>query len=151
YGNFSQDRTRWETYPGTPRFGVQYFSLRGRLSFLSESYSYAPFKDRVRVSYAFVKALFETAAAHKDNITRLYSPSESRPERIVVRTKTVAEPGRLTVPGFEEELKDGRRVATDRPKDYSLEYVNRVTHDKLVSLPFAYLIPAQYAAAADTL
>jgi dipeptidyl aminopeptidase/acylaminoacyl peptidase len=151
YGNFSQDRTRWETYPATPRFGVQYFSLRGRLSFLSESYSYAPFKDRVRVSYAFVKALFESAVTHKENITRLYSLFESRPQHIAVKTKTVAEPRRLTVPGFEEELKDGRRVATDRPKDYSLEYVNRVTHDKLVSLPFAYLIPAPYAAAADTL
>jgi dipeptidyl aminopeptidase/acylaminoacyl peptidase len=151
YGNFSQDRTRWETYPATPRFGVQYFSLRGRLSFLSESYSYAPFKDRVRVSHAFVKALFESAVTHKDNITRLYSLFEARPQYIAVKTKTVAEPGRLKVPGFEEEVKDGRRVATDRPKDYSLEYVNRVTHDKLVSLPFAYLIPAQYAAAADTL
>jgi dipeptidyl aminopeptidase/acylaminoacyl peptidase len=151
YGNFSADRTRWETYPASPRFGVQYFSLRGRLSFLSESYSYAPFRDRVRVSHAFVKALFETAVAHKDSITRLYSLFESRPQYIAVKTKTVAEPGRLRVPGFEEELKDGRRVATDRPKDYSLEYVNRVTHDKLVSLPFAYLIPLQYAAAADTL
>jgi dipeptidyl aminopeptidase/acylaminoacyl peptidase len=151
YGNFSQDRTRWETYPATPRFGVQYFSLRGRLSFLSESYSYAPFKDRVRASYAFVKALFESAVTHKDNIVRIHTLFESRPQHIAVKTKTVAEPGRVRVPGFEEELKDGRRVATDRPKDYSLEYVNRVTHDKLVSLPFAYLIPAQYAAAADTL
>lgn len=151
YGNFSQDRTKWETYPASPRYGVQYFSLCGRLSFLSESYSYATFRDRVRASHAFVKALFESAAAHKDDIVRVKTVFESRPEYIAVKTKTVAEPARLKVPGYEEELKDGRRVATDRPKDYSLEYVNRVTHDKLVSLPFAYLIPAKYAAAADTL
>ena len=151
YGNFSADRTKWETYPATPRFGVQYFSLRGRLSFLSESYSYAPFQDRVRASYAFVKALFEAAVAQKDNIVRLHTVFESRPQHIAVKTKTVPEPARLRVPGFEEEVKDGRRVATDRPKDYSLEYVNRVTHDKLVWLPFAYLIPAEFAAAADTL
>ena len=28
YGNFSQDRTKWETYPATPRFGVQYVAAR---------------------------------------------------------------------------------------------------------------------------
>src|SRR5581483_11234941 len=93
----------------------------------------------------------ESAPSDKHTITRLYSLFESRPRHIALKTKTVAEPGRLTVPGFEEVVKDGRRVATDRPKDYSLEYVNRVTPDRLVALPFAYLIPPQYAAAADTL
>ena len=28
YGNFNRDRTRWETYPATPRYGVQYFASR---------------------------------------------------------------------------------------------------------------------------
>src|SRR5690606_10399060 len=30
YGNFSDDRKRWETYPALPRYGVQYLALRGR-------------------------------------------------------------------------------------------------------------------------
>ena len=33
YGNFSADRTRWETYPAGPRFGVQYFSLSNKLTY----------------------------------------------------------------------------------------------------------------------
>ncbi|MFM8271760.1 MAG: M14 family zinc carboxypeptidase, partial [Gemmata sp.] len=49
YGNFDKDRTRWETYPASPRYGVQYFALCGRVGVLSESYSYAPFKDRIEV------------------------------------------------------------------------------------------------------
>src|SRR5262245_34976703 len=65
YGNFNRDRTKWESYPAGPRFGVQYLALRGRVSVLSESYSYAPFKDRVKASHAFVTACFEVAAAKR--------------------------------------------------------------------------------------
>ena len=38
---------------------MQYVAARGRVCVLSESYSYAPFKDRVRASQAFVTACFE--------------------------------------------------------------------------------------------
>jgi dipeptidyl-peptidase-4 len=150
YGNFSQDRTRWETYPGTPRFGVQYVALRGRLGFLSESYSYAPFKDRVKASYAFVKGCFESAAGNKEAVRKLLAPAPA-PARVVVRTKTVAFPDKLTVLGFEEELKGGRRVATDKPKDYKLDHIARVEPDRVVTAPFAYLVPAEHSAAVETL
>src|SRR6185369_17559618 len=70
YGNFDADRTKWETYPATPRYGVQYFALRGRLGVLSESYTYASFADRVKVSHAFVTACLEVAAEKKEQLTR---------------------------------------------------------------------------------
>src|SRR5262249_30161884 len=54
YGNFSADRTRWETYPVTPRYGIVYVGLRDRIAILSESYSYAPYRDRVMASRGFV-------------------------------------------------------------------------------------------------
>src|SRR5262249_47158834 len=38
YGNFSRDRTKWETYPSSPRFSTQYLALRGQVGLLSESY-----------------------------------------------------------------------------------------------------------------
>jgi dipeptidyl aminopeptidase/acylaminoacyl peptidase len=152
YGNFSPDRTKWETYPAGPRFGVQYFSLCGRIGILSESYSYASFQDRVKASYAFVKGCFEVAAEKKDWVLKVVDSGPPRPDYVPVRTKTVAYPGKLTVPGFEEVVKDGRRVATDKPKDYQLEYVARVTPDQVVARPqMGYLIPPEHAAAVDTL
>jgi hypothetical protein len=71
YGNFSADRTRWETVPPTPRYSTHYFGLRNRVGVLSESYTYAPFKDRVRGSYGFVNAIFEYAAQNKEKLAKL--------------------------------------------------------------------------------
>lgn len=140
YGNFDRERTKWETYPALPRYGIQYFALRGRVGVLSESYSYAPFKDRVAVSKAFVTACFELAAAERKVIEKLVAPSKAT--RVPLRTDTEAFSDKLRVLGFEEEVKDGKRVATDRPKTYSLDYVGRVVTKETADLPFAYLVPA---------
>ena len=48
---------RWETVPATPRYGTQYVGLRNRIAILSESYIYAPFKDRVLASRDFVRTM----------------------------------------------------------------------------------------------
>lgn len=149
YGNFNADRTKWETYPALPRYGVQYVSLRGRIGILSESYSYAPFKDRVAASYAFVKACFEYAAEKKADVKKLLA--EKPPERVVLRTEMLAYPDKVTVLGFEEEVKDGKRVATDRPKDYHLPFVGSVFARRLVTRPQAYFVPPQYEAAIETM
>src|SRR5262249_18447833 len=58
-GNFDPARTRWAADPPLPRMGTPYVGLRGRISILSESYSYAPFKDRVTGSREFVRACLE--------------------------------------------------------------------------------------------
>lgn len=139
YGNFDADRTRWETYPALPRFGVQYVSLRHRVGVLSESYSYAAYRDRVTASGAFVKAVFEVAAEKKEEVRR----ATARPtgDVVILRTKTGPYPGKVTVPGF-----DG-----DRPKDFALDFAARVTPTDIVTRPAAYLVPVQYAKAAETL
>ena len=57
YGNFaSQDSVEkgWFTYDHRPRFGTNYYALRGRVSVLSEAYSHDPFARRVASTYAFV-------------------------------------------------------------------------------------------------
>lgn len=141
YGNFSPDRTRWETYPASPRFGVQYFALRQRLGILSESYSYATFKDRVRASLSFVKACLATAAREKEKIPKLFERDSNTNRLVVLRTKTVAFEDKLRILGFEEELKNGKRVATDAHKTYQLEWIGRVKPEHLVQKPAAYLIP----------
>ena len=149
YGNFSKDRTKWETYPALPRYGVQYFAARGRVGILSESYSYAPFKDRVKVSYSFVKGCFESAVVNAKELRKL-TAATPLPE-VALRTKTVALPNKMNVLGFEEVEKDGKRVVTVRPKDYSLEYVATVEATLTTKRPFAYLIPPGFPAAVETL
>lgn len=142
YGNFNADRTKWETYPALPRYGVQYVSLRGRIGILSESYSHASFEDRVKASYAFVKASFEVAAEKKDDVKKLVEPGSPRPEKIVTRTETALFPGKQTILGF-----DGKE-----PKDYSLDFVARVTATQVVMRPeAAYLIPWKFEKAINTL
>ncbi len=151
YGNFSQDRTKWETYPSTPRYGIQYIALRDRVGILSESYSYASFKDRVLSSQAFVTACFEYAAEQKDHIPKLFGVAASANKGLPIRTKTVAYPEKLPILGYEEVLKDGKRTSTDKPKTYELDWIARVQSDQVVELPFAYLIPPRFATAIETL
>jgi dipeptidyl aminopeptidase/acylaminoacyl peptidase len=79
YGNFSADRSRWETVSPTPRYGTHYIGLRNRIAVLSESYSYAPYKERVLASKAFVQSIFEFAAENKDKIRQLIGPTRSDP------------------------------------------------------------------------
>lgn len=68
YGNFAGDDgpaavpTGWMTYDHRPRFGTNYYALRGRISILSEAYSHDPFETRVRATYAFVRELLSLVA-----------------------------------------------------------------------------------------
>jgi hypothetical protein len=74
YGNFrdNDDPTSgWETYPGLPRYGSHYRGLTGRIDILLEAYSYAPFKDRVAVTYEIFVEILEYAAKHGREIVDL--------------------------------------------------------------------------------
>src|SRR5262249_10287199 len=121
YGNFSRpDRDKWETVPPTARYGTHYVGLRNRIAILSESYSYASYKDRVLASRGFVQAICEYAAANKEKIRKLLAAardatvrggSESNGEgRVVLQSKPapVGRPHALL--GYVEELKDGKRI-----------------------------------------
>jgi dipeptidyl-peptidase-4 len=118
---------------------VQYFALGGRLAVLSESYSYAPYRDRVKASHAFVRACLEVTAAKKDEVVRLTTTQQSG--GVPVRTRTEAFPDKLTVPGFDGE----------RPKDFALDHAARVVPTQLVTRPAAYLVPPAFPQAIDTL
>ena len=143
YGNFNRDRTRWESYPATPRYGVQYFAIRGCVGVLSESYSYATFKERVAASYAFVKANLEVAAAKKADLAKLVAPQPAT--RVMTKGAIDTFPAKLTILGFAGPGKD------ETPKDYSLDYVARVLPKEVVTLPTAYLVPPEFTSAVETL
>jgi dipeptidyl aminopeptidase/acylaminoacyl peptidase len=152
YGNFSPDRSRWETVPPTPRYGTHYVGLRHRIAILSESYAYAPFKDRVLASRGFVRAICAYAATNKEAIHKLLSAARDRTvragtelkesDRVVLQSKSapVGRPHPLL--GYVEEVKDGRRVRTGQLKTYEVVYWGGAEPTLTVRRPYAYLVPA---------
>jgi hypothetical protein len=150
YGNFEAGHTTWETYPCEPRYGVQYFGLRDRLSILSESYSYASFHDRVRASYGFVRACLEYTDEHRTEMRDLLKPSP--PEKtIAIRTKAAPLDGSWKVLGYVEEQRDGKRAHPTEVKDYTVQFLGKCEPRLEVARPFAYLIPAAYGKAVEVL
>ncbi len=161
YGNFSADRTRWETVPATPRYSTQYVGLRNRIAILSESYTYAPFKDRVLGSRGFVKDIFEYTAENKDKIRKLIADARAasikagtelkETSTVPLQFKPAAHGKPYEFLGFVEEQKDGHRVSTGKPKSYELVYWGGTETTLSVRLPYAYLIPAAQAKAIENL
>jgi hypothetical protein len=81
YGNFPREQgaaTAWETYDSRPRFGTNYYGLRGRISVLSEAYSHDPFVRRVASTYDFVSELLSFVAANTDDIVDLTREADTR-------------------------------------------------------------------------
>jgi hypothetical protein len=81
YGNFvSQDSAQlgWYTYDARPRFGTNYYGLRGRVSVLSEAYSHDPFARRVAATYDFVTELLSLTAELSEDIGDLGREADTR-------------------------------------------------------------------------
>lgn len=152
YGNFNRDRSKWETVPPTPRYGFHYAGLRNRLSVLSESYSYAPFPERVRASKAFVREVAAFTAENRKAIDDLLTAArtddlrEPKPdEEIVLRHREAPTEGPKAILGFVEETKDGKRRPTKEPKDYPVVYTGGAETTLKVPRPFAYAMPKSKA------
>src|SRR5262249_53724190 len=148
YGNFTPDRKSWLTVPATPRYGIHYAGLRNRLAILSESYSYAPYKDRILASRGFVRCICEYVAEHKDEVRKLLADAraattEAKPgSPLVVQEKAAPLPRPHQLLGHVEESRNGRRRPTDQPKEYEVQYYGAGEPTVTVTRPFAYLYPA---------
>lgn len=79
YGNFTGGargraglldtlKTAWVTYEHKPRFGTNYYGLRGAISILSEAMSHDPFRVRVGATRAFVTEILSYVAEHPAEI-----------------------------------------------------------------------------------
>jgi dipeptidyl-peptidase 4 len=150
YGNFTKGHKAWESYPALPRFGTQYAGLRNRIGILVESYSYAPYKDRVLASRAYVRACLDYAAENKDGLRKLLAAGKPR-DTIPLRHKLAPLPNPVTIHGFVEEQKDGRRVSTGKPRAYEVEHLGLAEATLSVPRPYAYLFPPSYAKAVEVL
>ena len=65
YGDFISDDTLskgWETFDSRPRFGTNYYGIRGRIGILSEAYSHDPLQLRIATTYHFVQEILSLVA-----------------------------------------------------------------------------------------
>jgi len=139
YGNFSQqygsdvntDTTKeaWYSYDHRPRFGTNYYGLRGGVAVLAEAYSHDPLERRVRATRLFVRELLSLAAEQRARLTSRGSPPPSGtpiPIRATLtRTPYVGEviaedlartedPAQVTEPGVPPGLRRTGRFRTLR-------------------------------------
>ena len=109
YGNFDSGyeerditdtvKRGWYTYEHKPRYGTNYYGLRGRVSILSEAYSHDPFKRRVASTYAFVQEILSATARHAAEIKRIRSTADNVQEpEVPIRARLTAEPFNAPIP-----------------------------------------------------
>ena len=169
YGNFvSQDSVEqgWFTYDHRPRFGTNYYGLRGRIAILSEAYSHDPFRTRIASTYAFVHDLLSLLAANYEDVlevgreadrtTTAYASTPNSSPLIPIRSRLTTNPlrGDVLVEDLVRDLVDtvrheaGLRPGlrrTGRMRTVRMPIVDRFEATLDQSLPYAWVIPAAQA------
>ncbi len=124
YGDFISADTLsrgWVTFDSRPRFGTNYYGLRGGISILSEAYSHDPMKRRVAATYAFVGEILSLTA---ERAARIKSLTQSAPSRelalhrreIPIRAQMTAAPGlQSVVAEIVERTRDSTRTEPGVP------------------------------------
>jgi hypothetical protein len=117
YGNFVSDdrggvldttvRQGWATYDARPRFGTNYYGIRGRIAILSEAYSHDPLERRIGSTYAFVNEILSLVGEKATAIRSLTARADSQPlawgrspdslQLVAVRSELIATPSMMGV------------------------------------------------------
>jgi dipeptidyl-peptidase-4 len=150
YGNFEAGHTVWETYPSEPRYGVQYYGLRDRIPLLSESYSYASFRDRVRASYGFTRACLDYVSDHRAEVKDWLKPGKPG-QTVAVRTKAVPLNGNWKVLGYANDKVSAGHVHPTEEKEYSVQFLGKNVSRLSIVRPYAYLVPPSYSKAIEVI
>lgn len=141
FGDADRGHTRWESFPAEARYLTTYAGLRGTFGVLTEAYSYAPFRDRVLATEAFVRCTLEFAARHRGEIRDLRRAARAaRPGEVAIRSKMTPREEQVTLLGYEEVTENGRSRSTGVPREYQVELWDRFVADKSVETPEAYAI-----------
>jgi dienelactone hydrolase len=151
YGNFNRDMTAWTTYGFEPRYSTEYVGMRGRLSILSEAYSYLSYKDRILASKDFITACIQYASDNAETIKTLLDEVDNefvetaskQPERIQVSMS--AKVGKYDEKFLAKGYKD------DQPHDYEVDFVAKYTSTRSIQLPYGYIIPNRHTRIVDRL
>lgn len=80
YGNlpFRRGEPGWYTFDHRPRFNNNYVGLRNRVAILSEAYAYAPYRERVLASRAFVEHIISWSANNVSKIEAAILDAEEK-------------------------------------------------------------------------
>jgi murein tripeptide amidase MpaA len=110
YGDFISDDTLsrgWATFGPQPRYGTNYYGLRGRISLLSEAFSHDPFQRRVASTYAFVQEILSLMAQNSETVLKLTAEARNQPSdwtkpgqvtaSIPIRSEPMARPDSVEV------------------------------------------------------
>ena len=168
YGNFtSQDSVErgWYTYDHRPRFGTNYYGLRGRVAILSEAYSHDPFQKRIASTYGFVAELLSLIAANAEDFldvsreadrrTTGFSTTTVSSPPIAIRSRLTTAP-RMDDVLVEEIVRTGDSIRAEpglRPgtrRTGKVRSVRMPVYDRFEPaleqpLPYAWIIPADQA------
>lgn len=152
----------WYTYDHRPRFGTNYYGIRGRVSILSEAYSHDTFKRRVASTYAFVREILSAAARHRAALAQLRAESAgAREPDVPVRAQLTTTPfdapvtfeilrhtgdSTVTQPGVPAGVRRTGRFVTQVMPVY-----DRFQPTLAVARPRAYWVPEAYTKVLDVL
>jgi len=147
----------WTTYSPLAWYGTNYVGMRGRIAILSEAYSHADFRTRVKVTHDFVLEVLEYAAAHADRIRAIEREADrltalegagtaTRPKLAVA----FAPASRGTEPVMLRQVRpvqvEGRRrpryELTGKMDTVSLPIEDRFVASRTETLPGGYFLPS---------
>ncbi len=156
YGNFVEDERAldagrdasptaavaegWMTYPHHPRFGSNYRGLAGRLDLLLECYSYLPFPERVRTTYATILEALLHIAAHAADVVSLVAACRAPRDRVAVRSRLDAFDRTIEIPTRTPRTPGGA------PSTVAIPYFGNFVGTAIIDRPAAYVVPAEVAA-----
>jgi zinc carboxypeptidase len=162
YGNFGREdgkaqltdtvKDGWYTYEHTPRYGTNYYGIRGRVSILSEAFSHDPFKRRVASTYAFVQEILSAAARHAGQLEQIRSTADNVQEaNVPIRSRMTTKPFDAPIP-FEVLTRTGDSTRTQPGVPKGIRRTGRFitqvmpVYDRFeptleVPHPDAYLVP----------
>jgi len=169
YGNTSRGRRGqeqpqqqiWRTFECDPRYVSNYAGARNRIGVLSETVTYVPFDNRVRVAYHFTRMVLDEIRINKEEVVRLMRQADARvidwgrqPERAPELGVAFTMDNR----GVEDMLleKPGTydRSVIGPPKELEtvkVEVWDRFKVTKTSKFPAAYMIPAEMTAVVELL
>ena len=152
YGNFLNQHPDslmlgWATYDARPRFGTNWWALRGGMAVLSEAYSNDDFATRVSSTYHFVRELLSEVARRRGDVLRLTATGTGT-DSVAVRS-TLGPPRRdriiaeITEPAGEGNGSYARRRRTGVFRTIEMPVFDRFVAERKEALPEAYLVPGR--------
>ncbi len=162
YGNVSGQAPErsWTTVEDLPRYSHNYWGIRNRFGILSETYSYATFKDRIAGATRFVEEVLNFAHANAAAIKKATAESDARSlvgQQLSLQSKAKRSPEMVEILMGEttEDVNPYtgrtmlRRLDVRKPERMWEFATFESTESERV--PSAYYVPASLKAVADRL